>query len=183
MTNFALSFPKLSPRQFAWDSAVLFLAVFWLGGSLILDLVVMPMLYMNGMMTMPGFASAGYSLFELFNHVEMLLSGLILTGVLAMRQSHADCAVEVSGSRSRWVLYLACGLVAIALTYAYGLTPYMGAIGIALDMPGMIHIVPNAMNWMHGAYWGLETTKVLALGSLLYLCYSDIAAQFSQSKN
>ena len=82
MTNFALSFPKLSPRQFAWDSAVLFLAVFWLGGSLIIDFVVMPMLYMSGMMTAPGFASAGYSLFELFNHVEMLLSGLMLTGVL-----------------------------------------------------------------------------------------------------
>ncbi|MEM7795480.1 MAG: DUF4149 domain-containing protein [Cyanobacteria bacterium P01_C01_bin.118] len=180
MTNFALSFPKLSPRQFAWDSAVLFLAIFWIGGSLILDLVVMPMLYMNGMMTTPGFASAGYSLFELFNHVEMLLSGLILTSVLAMRQAHADCAVEVSGSRSRWVLYLALGLVAIALTFAYGLTPYMGALGIALDMPGMIHIVPDAMNWMHGAYWGLEATKVLALGSLLYLCYSDIAAQFAK---
>lgn len=179
MTNFALSFPKLSPRQFAWDSAVLFLAVFWLGGSLILDFVVMPMLYMSGMMTAPGFASAGYSLFELFNHVEMLMSGLILTSVLAMRQSHAEGAVETSGSRSRWALYLSFGLAAIALTYTYVLTPYMGAIGIALDMPGVIHIVPHTMNWMHGAYWGLEVTKVLVLGFLLRLCYGDIAAQFS----
>lgn len=178
MTHFAMSFPKLSPRQFAWDSSVLFLAVFWLGGSLIIDFVVMPMLYMSGMMTAPGFASAGYSLFELFNHVEMLLSGLILTGVLAMRQAHTDCSVEVSGSRSRWVLYLAAGLVAISLTYAYGLTPYMGAIGIALDMPGIIHIVPESMNLMHGAYWLLEATKIVVLGILMRLCYSDIAAQF-----
>ena len=117
MTHFPLSFPRLSQRQIAWDSAVLFLAVFWIGGCLILDCVGMPMLYMNGRMTEPGFASAGYSLFELFNHLEMLLSGLILTGVLAMRQSHADCSVEVSGSRSRWVLILASSLVAIALAY------------------------------------------------------------------
>ena len=180
MTHFPLLFPKLSPRQFAWDSAVLFLAVFWIGGSLILDLVVMPMLYMNGMMTAPGFASAGYSLFELFNHVEMLLSGLILTGVLAMRQAHPDCSVEVSGSRSRWALLLASSLVAIALTYAYVLTPHMGAIGIALDMPGTIHIIPGAMTWMHGAYWLTETTKILLLGFLLRLCYTDIAAQFTK---
>ncbi|MEO1182133.1 MAG: DUF4149 domain-containing protein [Cyanobacteria bacterium J06636_28] len=180
MTNFTVPYPKLSPRQFAWDTAVLFVAVFWLGGSLILDLVVMPMLYMSGMMTAPGFASAGYSLFELFNHLEMLLSGLILTGVLSMRQTHADDAVEISGSRSRWALFLAGGLTAIALLYTYVLTPYMGAIGIALDMPGIIHIVPNTMNWMHGAYWLLESTKIMALGSLLYLCYSDIAAQFTE---
>lgn len=180
MTNFALLYPKLSPRQFAWDTAVLFIAVLWLGGSLILDFVVMPMLYMSGMMTAPGFASAGYSLFGLFNHVEMLLSGLILTGVLAMRQAHADCSVEVSGSRSRWALFLATSLVAIALTYTYVLTPYMGAIGIALDMPGIIHIVPNTMNWMHATYWLLEATKVLLIGFLLRLCYGDIAAQFTQ---
>ncbi|MGD1948465.1 MAG: DUF4149 domain-containing protein [Leptolyngbyaceae cyanobacterium] len=180
MTHFPLSFPRLSQRQFAWDSAVLFLAVFWIGGSLILDCVVMPMLYMNGMMTEPGFASAGYSLFELFNHLEMLLSGLILTGVLAMRQSHADCSVEVSGSRSRWVLILASSLVAIALAYTYVLTPHMGAIGIALDMPGTIHIIPSTMAWMHGAYWLTETTKILLLGFLLRLCYADIAAQFTK---
>ncbi|MEM1240138.1 MAG: DUF4149 domain-containing protein [Cyanobacteria bacterium P01_H01_bin.26] len=178
MTQFTLPLPKLSHRQFAWDSGVLFLAIFWLGGSLILDLVVMPMLYMSGMMTAPGFASAGYSLFELFNHVEMLLSGLILTGVLAMRQQPAEGAIEVSGSRSRWALMLAIGLVAIALIYAYVLTPYMGALGIALDLPGIIHIVPTTMGWMHGAYWLLESTKVLLLGCLLSLCYGDIAAQF-----
>lgn len=180
MTQFTLSFPKLSQRQFAWDSAVLFLAIFWLGGSLILDLVVMPMLYMSGMMTAPGFASAGYSLFEAFNHVEMLLAGLILTGVLAMRQTHADCSVEVSGSRSRWALLLAVGLAAIALTYTYILTPYMGALGIALDMPGTIHIIPPTMNVMHGTYWLVEVIKVVLLGFLLRLCYGDIAAQFTE---
>ena len=180
MTHFTLSFPKLSRRQFAWDSAILFLAVFWIGGSLILDFVVMPMLYMSGMMTAPGFASTGYSLFELFNNVEMLLSGLILTGVLALRQTNPDVPVKASGSRSRWTLLLAAGLVAIAITYRYVLTPYMGALGVVLDMPGTIHIIPNTMNWMHGAYWLLESTKVLALGFLLKLCYGDIAAQFNQ---
>ncbi|MBE9065533.1 DUF4149 domain-containing protein [Leptolyngbya cf. ectocarpi LEGE 11479] len=180
MTQFTLPFPKLSQRQFAWDSAVLFLAIFWLGGSLILDLVVMPMLYMSGMMTAPGFASAGYSLFETFNHVEMLLSGLILTGVLALRQPHPERTVEVSGSRSRWASLVAGILVAIALTCTYVLTPYMGAIGIALDMPGTIHIIPNTMNWLHGTYWLLEATKMLLLGFLLRLCYIDIAAQFNQ---
>lgn len=180
MTPFTLSFPKLSPRQFVWDSSILFIAIFWLGGSFILDLVVMPMLYMSGMMTAPGFASAGYSLFEAFNHLEMLLSGLILTGVLAMRETHSNYSVEVSGSRSRWALLLAASLVAIALTYTYVLTPSMGAIGIALDMPGIIHIIPKSMTWMHGAYWLLEAVKMLGLGFLLYLCYGDIAAHFAK---
>lgn len=177
MTSFSLSFPKLSPRQFAWDSAVLFIAIFWLGSSLMLDLLVMPMLYMGGMMTSSSFASAGYSLFEVFNHVEMLLAGLILTSVLAMRQTRA--AVEVSGSRSRWSLLLAGSLIAIALLYAYVLTPTMGAIGIALDMPATIpSTVPESMGWMHGAYWIIEVIKLSLLGFLLRLCYVDIAAQF-----
>lgn len=130
-------------------------------------------------MTAPGFASAGYSLFELFNHVEMLLSGLILTSVLAMRQGRTDNSVNVSGSRSRWALMLASSLVVISLTFRYLLTPYMGGMGIVLDMPGTIHIIPNVMSWMHGAYWLLEATKMVMLGFLLRLCYSDISAQFT----
>ncbi|MEO0867303.1 MAG: DUF4149 domain-containing protein [Cyanobacteria bacterium J06642_11] len=177
MTSFPLSFPKLSPKQFAWDSAVLFVAIFWLGGSLMLDFVVMPMLYMGGMMDSSSFASAGYSLFEVFNHVEMLLAGLILTGVLAMR--HTRAAVEASGSRSRWALLSSGILVAIALLFAYVITPTMGSIGLTLDYPGTTAAVPEAMNWMHGAYWCLELIKLLALGFLLRLCYNDIAAQFA----
>lgn len=148
-----------------------------------LDLVVMPMLYMGGMMTTSSFASAGYSLFEVFNHVEMLLSGVILTGVLAMRHRHAECAIEVSGSRSRWSLLVAGSLVAIALLYAYVLTPAMGAIGVVLDLPAtMPATVPEAMDWMHGVYWGTEAIKLLLLGFLLRLCYSDIAAQFTEQR-
>ncbi len=181
MTFFPLSFPKLSTRQFAWDSGVLFVAIFWLGGSLMLDLVVMPMLYMGGMMTPSSFASAGYSLFEVFNHVEMLLAGVILTGVLAMRQAHADCSVEVSGSRSRWSLLLAGSLVAISLLYAYVLTPAMGSISIVLDMPPSASTaIPEAMGWMHGIYWSIEISKIMILSFLLRLCYSDIAAQFTE---
>lgn len=131
-------------------------------------------------MTTPGFASAGYSLFEVFNHVEMLLAGLMLTGVLAMRQAHADDAVEISGSRSRWSLLLAVGLVAIALLYAYVITPVMGAMGLVLELPGTVTTVPDAMDWMHGLYWTVEVTKLSLLGCLLRLCYNDIAAQFTQ---
>ena len=141
----------------------------------------MPLLYTSGMMTQPGFASAAHDLFGLFNRVEMIWAGIILTAVLAMRQAHARKAVEVCGSRSRWAILLSAGLLAIACVFTYVLAPYMSGLGLSLDLPGATQAIPPAMNSMHALYWSLEITKLALLGKMLGLCYGDIAAQFQDS--
>jgi hypothetical protein len=156
---------------------VLFVAIFWLSSSLLLDFLVMPMMYVSGMMAEPGFASTGYSLFWLFNRIEILCAAGILTGLMAVRQQRNPFAVIISGSRSRWSLMLATGLLAIALVYTYLLTPSMSALGVQL---GSETTIPAAMGWLHGLYWALEALKILAAGWLLRLCHQDMAAPFEQ---
>ncbi|MEO0455491.1 MAG: hypothetical protein AAF152_02765 [Cyanobacteria bacterium P01_A01_bin.114] len=138
----------------------------------------MPMMYETGMMEQSGFASAGYSLFWVFNRVEVLCGALILTGLLALRQRRSEFDVLVSGSRSRWSLFTGVGLLAIALVYTYLLTPEMSALGVNLG--GGEAAVPAAMNWMHAAYWALEVLKLAAAGFLLRLCYQDVAVPFGE---
>ncbi|MEO1403772.1 MAG: hypothetical protein AAFV72_21345 [Cyanobacteria bacterium J06635_1] len=148
-----------------------------MSSSVLIDFLVMPMMYETGMMEQPGFASTGYSLFWVFNRVEVLCGALILTGLLALRQRRNEFDVLVSGSRSRWSLVIASGLLAIAMVYTYLLTPEMSALGVDL---GSGTTVPAAMNWMHATYWGLEVLKLAAAGFLLRLCYQDIAAPFEE---
>ncbi|MEL6136150.1 MAG: hypothetical protein AAFQ61_02645 [Cyanobacteria bacterium J06626_23] len=173
------SFSHLSSQQFRWGSLVLFVATFWLSVSLLLDFLIMPMMYETGMMAQEGFATAGYGLFWMFNRVEMLCAAVILTGLLALHQRVTERAntVLVSGSRSRWALLIGGGLLAIALTYAYFLTPEMSALGLSLDAAGETAL-PAAMGWMHGLYWTLEALKLAAVVGLVKLCYQDVAAEF-----
>lgn len=172
------SISKLSLRQFRWDTLVLVVATFWLSSSALLDFLIMPVMYESGMMQQTGFASAGYELFGTFNRVEMICGAMILTGLLALRQKRSEQVVLVSGSRSRWALLLAGGLLAIAMLYTYLLTPEMSALGLNLGEEST-QVVPAAMNWMHATYWGLEVFKLLAAGFLLRLCYQDVEAPFS----
>jgi hypothetical protein len=175
---------KLSNRQFSWNSVALVSATCWLSGSLLLDLVIMPMLYATGMMEQTGFVSAGYSLFWLFNRLELVCAGVLLTAVLALRYNNhllnRSFNVVVSGCRSRWALELGCLLVAIALIYTYGLTPAMSALGVSVETSFETSppSIPDAMNWMHGFYWSLEAVKLIGIIGLLKLCYQDVAAQF-----
>ena len=84
-----------------------------------------------------------------------------------------------SGAQSRWALLISGALLAIAFTYTYLLTPYMGALG--LDLSGSLagpQPMPEAMGYLHGLYWGLEAVKLLAAGWLVKLCYRDVAATF-----
>lgn len=170
---------KLSTKQFNWDSLVLLAAAFWLSISLFLDFLLMPMMYGTGMMAEPGFASAGYGLFWMFNRVELLCAACILTGLLALRQRQSEFSVLVSGSRSRWALMIGSGLLAIALIYTYLLTPQMSALGLPLS--GDAEPVPAAMNLMHSAYWALEMLKLAAAAGLLKLCYGDVASEFQDT--
>lgn len=143
-----------------WQMLVVAALIFWLSSSLVLDAVVMPSMYASGMMETSGFAAAGYSIFWLFNRVEILSAGLILTGVLAL-----SFLFRQSQSTGRAVV-LASALMAIATTATYVLTPQMSALGLHLNPFTTEAIVPASMNILHGEYFGLEVLK-FAFGLLL----------------
>lgn len=174
MTNLSNLSSKLSRRQFSWDAFVLLIVTFWLSSSVLLDFLMMPMMYESGMMDTPGFATAGYSMFWVFNRVEILCAAAILTGLLVLRQDRSESDVIASGSRSRWALGLSGALFAIALAYTYLLTPQMSALGLNLSGESSDFVAPQ-MNMMHVVYWTLEALKLACAGLLIKLCYRDMA--------
>jgi len=135
----------------------------------------MPMMYESGMMNSANFATAGYSIFWLFNRVELLCAAAILSCLLALRQRRSPFGVVTSGARSRWAVVISGLLLAIALTYTYLLTPHMSALGMHLS-GDFSEPAPIAMNAMHLLYWALEAIKLFAAGWLVKLCYRDVAA-------
>ena len=171
-------------QPFNWNALVLSVAAFWFSSSVFLDFLLMPMMYETGMMNEPNFATAGYSIFWLFNRVELLCGAAILSALLVIRQrgkgldgTNFDRAFSVvaSGARSRWALLTGGALFAIAFTFTYFLTPQMSALGIHLN--GVFtDPAPNAMGHLHLMYWGLEGVKLFAAGLLIKLCYRDISA-------
>ncbi len=173
MANLSNLSSKLSRRQFSWDAFVLLIVTFWLSSSVLLDFLMMPMMYGSGMMSTPDFATAGYSMFWVFNRVEILCGAAILTGLLVLRQNRSEYDVIASGSRSRWALWLSGALFAIALIYTYLLTPQMSALGLNLSGEFSDFVAPQ-MNLMHVAYWGLEALKLMGAGLLIKLCYRDM---------
>lgn len=152
----------------AWQTTVILTVAFWLSSSLLLDWVIMPSLYATGMMTQPGFATAGYSIFWIFNRIELLCAGLVLTGILVSRRTQITSRLASSKA-----LFLSLLLLTIALIYTYFLTPQMSAVGIQLNLFDSVADVPTAMNQLHGSYWVLEAVKLVASGTLLGLCYRN----------
>ena len=155
-----------SSQRFNWKTIALCALAFWLSGSLILDLVLMPTLYMTGMTSEPGFATAGYSMFGVFNRIELLCAAIALTGVLALRNH--------SQSIDHWTVPLAIGLLGIVMVYTYGLAPEMSALGLQLDLFSSSAEVPSAMNRMHFEYWVLELMKLAGSGLLLNQIYRTV---------
>ncbi|MDM9379943.1 DUF4149 domain-containing protein [Chlorogloeopsis sp. ULAP01] len=142
-----------------WQSVVMLTLGFWLSASLILDWVIMPSLYISGMMTQASFATAGYVIFWNFNRIELLAAGLVLTGVLALGKYQSNWR---SGS-----LILSVLLLLITLVDTYLLTPQMSAIGLQLNLFQAAAEIPTNMNMLHGSYWLLEVIKLVAGGTLL----------------
>jgi hypothetical protein len=153
---------SIESKRSLWQSITILTLGFWLSSSLILDWVIMPSLYVSGMMTQTGFASAGYVIFWNFNRVELLAAGLLLTAVLAVRntQSYSRPANTI----------LAVLLLAVCLVETYFLTPQMSAIGINLDLFQAVE-TPANMNLLHGGYWMLEVVKLGLGGVLLKNCW------------
>jgi hypothetical protein len=158
-----------------WQTLLVLVLAFWLSGSVFLDGLVMPSLYLSGMMTEPGFASAGYSLFWLFNRVELLCAAATLTGVLVLRYTRHPW--HRPGLVSLWLAGL---LLAIALIDTYTLTPSMSALGLNLNWFTPTAATPSAMDQLHLSYWLLDLTKLTAGGILLWL-YNRVSSPVSQA--
>ncbi len=151
-------------RKFGWQNVLSVLLVFWLSCSVFLDIVVMPSLYISGMMAEPNFASAGYSMFWIFNRVELLCAAIALTIVLGLRYSQHPW--RRPGQLS---LILSVLLVAIAAIDTYALTPTMSALGLHLNWFLPASDVPVGMDSLHMSYWVLDLIKISSVGALWWL--------------
>ena len=156
---------SIRPR---WQAIVMVALIFWLSGSLIIDLVIMPSLYVSGMTTSPDFAAAGNLMFCAFNRVELICAALATTGLMVLSNLSSGF-----GKQSRTVIILSLVLLAIALIDTYALTPQMSALGMQLNLFDSTVEVPTGMNLMHQGYFVLEAVKLAIGGTLLGWCYQN----------
>lgn len=152
-------------KHLNWQQILLGALGFWLSATLIVDLVIMPILYSAGMMVQPGFASAGYSIFWVFNRVEIICAALTLTGLLVLENQH-----QLSEAKRHTAIILSVILLAIALVDTYGLTPQMSAMGLNLSFFETVGSLPSEMMPMQMGYWVLDVLKVVGCGIILKLC-------------
>lgn len=146
-----------------WQTAIMLTLGFWLSASLILDWVIMPSLYLSGMMSQAGFTTAGYVIFWNFNRLELLSAAVVLTSVLAL-----------SKTQSQWRLrgiVLSVLLLTVSLVDTYFFTPQMCAVGIQLNLFEAAAAIPATMDLLHGGYWLLEAVKLVAGGMLFSWCW------------
>ncbi|MEH2071351.1 MAG: hypothetical protein V7K47_24890 [Nostoc sp.] len=150
---------KVAFRRPIWQTAIILTLGFWLSASLLLDWVIMPSLYLSGMMNGSGFTTAGYTIFWNFNRMELLSAAVVLTGALVLSKTQFQRGI---GS-----IVLSVILLSIALLDTYFMTPQMCAIGIQLNLFEAVAAIPSTMNLLHSGYWLLELIKLTAGGVLL----------------
>jgi hypothetical protein len=145
-----------------WQTVVMLTLGFWLSCSLLLDWIIMPSLYVSGMMAQPGFTTAGYLIFWNFNRIELLSAALVLTGMLVLSKTQLSTPNWRLGAVTLSLLLL---LVSLSDTYFF--TPQMCAAGIQLNIFESVAAIPATMNQLHAGYWVLEAVKLIAGGTLL----------------
>lgn len=157
-------------KRTVWQSLVILVLGFWLSGSLLLDGVIIPNLYISGMMAQPGFATAGYLIFWNFNRIELLSAALVLTGVLVLSKT------KFAGTHwQRDAVVISMLLLAVSLIDTYLLSPNMCAAGIQLNLFEAVAGMSAAMSQLHAGYWVLEVVKIVAGGVLLSWCFRQPA--------
>lgn len=156
-------------KQVPWQTITMCALGFWLSGSLLVDLVLMPVLYTAGMMTQASFATAGYSIFWIFNRIELLCAALVLASLLALRGTS-----NLYRSVRRWSIFLSALLLCIAIIYTYIMTPQMSALALQLNLFEPTTEIPAAMISMQGGYWLLELIKLTVGATVLGWCYRDL---------
>ncbi len=152
-----------------WQTIAIVVLGFWLSASLILDCVIMPTLYVSGMMTESGFATAGYLIFWNFNRIELLSAAIVLTSFLVLTKTKQMTADR----RNSLAIVLAVILLAVPAIYTYFLSPQMCATGINLNLFANSTEIPATMNILHGGYWVLEAIKLIVGGTLLGWCWKQ----------
>ncbi len=152
----------------AWHTFAMLALGFWLSGSLILDFIFMPVLSTAGMMNQASFATAGYSIFWIFNRIELLCAGVVLASLLALRGTS-----PLYHYVRRWSIFLSAVLLGIAIIYTYIMTPQMSALAIQLNAFEPVNGMPAGMMSMQAGYWLLEAIKLVAGGIVLSWCYHD----------
>lgn len=157
-------------KRLNWLTIVMVTLGFWLSGSLIIDWVIMPSLYVSGMMTQSGFATAGYLVFWNFNRIELMSAALVLTGVLAFGRKQF-----AANNWRRSAIALSLLLLTISLVDTYFLTPQMCAAGLDLNLFESAIEIPASMSQLHAGYWLLEVVKLVASGTLLGWCFRQQA--------
>jgi hypothetical protein len=154
-----VDFRPASSQSVAWHKILTLTLAFWLGASLLLDLVIMPSLYASGMMSEPDFVPAGYGIFWIFNRIELLCAALVVTGVLVQQK------MSLSSKRNRVLLSFL--MLSAVMICTYFITPEMGALGVQLDLFESSIAIPEGMSQLHTSYWILEIIKFVAGGVLL----------------
>ncbi|MEY3256469.1 hypothetical protein FLX35_00200 [Cylindrospermopsis raciborskii LB2897] len=156
---------NLQFKRSGWQTTVIFTLGFWLSSSMVLDGLIMPSLYITGMMKEANFTMAGYTIFWNFNRVELVAAAVVLTAILAMGKA-----------KSKWNLSCICWsclLLMVALLDTYLLTPQMSALGSNLSLVVTAGTVPETMNLLHGGYFTLEVIKLVGAGWLFNRCWND----------
>lgn len=134
-----------------------------------LDVLIMPSLYLSGMLLEPTFASGGYLLFNIFNRVEILCAAMVLTSLLIVQ-------VQPDGSwmRSKPVVY-AMLLLGMTLISTYGLTPAMSATAMDLDLFNPMNVPSQfEMQSLHFGYLGLELAKLITGLGVFRFCLQQL---------
>jgi len=160
---------KLEYHPTRWLTLVLGTLAFWMAGSLILDFVIMPTMYVSGMMQETGFTATGMLIFSVFKRVELVCAAVGLTGLIALAMN----LPEKFSSRLRTLTGLSLFLLAITMIYTYILTPQMSALGINLNLFNGLATIPDGMNQLHWSYFILELIKLSFLGTILAWCYRN----------
>ncbi len=156
-------------KDLNWLTLVLITLGFWLSTSCLIDLIILPSLSVSGMMGQSGFASAGFLLFGIFNHLELLFAALILSGFLVFRRHHI-----FSHTKENLAIVFSVILLLISLCYTYLLTPQMGGLGMQLNLFAPYDPMSSSMMVLHGSYWFLEILKLI-MGVILWRwCYQNL---------
>lgn len=149
-----------------WSVIILGSLGFWLSSSLILDFVVIPSLSVSGMMNEAGFASAGFTIFTIFNHIELVCSALVLTGALVFYFRH-----HLNSKKEILLLTFSGILLLIALSYTYLFTPNLSGWGLSLhQFAGSAEMPKQMIIWQEG-YFVLEVIKYLLGLTIFRWCY------------
>lgn len=175
-----ISASKASTPQQKWQITITIVLAFWLSSSFLIDAILMPVMSAAGMMTEPGFATAGYSLFWVFNRLELVCAAIILTGALVLhygQNSTARSTHQTTDSATHQTIALAAILVVIALLVTYGLTPQMSGLGMQLNLFATPSD-PVLMNGLHLRYWALEVAKLSIGGVLLNRAFRSAVSAF-----